>query len=257
MEVKFFFIAGVEGCGHHGLCPVIDTAIRSSIQSAGNASRLFARWPPIREIFNTLWYSEGLTSQQRKSVRNSVAELMQHGVLLAKKTGCTQFILEDNSFPSGMNRDLSRQWDIVEMVELLKPYAEIRFLALYRHPVATTFSHAEWDGGLQNHARLIAAYLEYLNERLLRLDPAIVKVVCYEDIVDRQDVLADPLAQYLGLDVDFIRTGFQQVRGSGKDWKTQMPAESRAWMTRFFDQERQALWPIFNDPSYNIAGYRG
>lgn len=179
---------------------------------------------------------------------------MQRGVKLARSTGCRQFVIEDNSFPSGMNRDLARQWDIVEMVKLLKPFADIKILALYRDPVATTFSHEMWDGGLTNHAKLIAEFLEYLNKKLLRLNPAGVRSIHYEDLVDHQDQLTEPLSRYLDIDPESIRIGFQQVRKSKKDWRTQMSLADRDWMTRFFDKERLALWPVFTDPDYSLLG---
>lgn len=252
--MQFIFIAGVEGCGHHGLFPVIETAIKSSIQAEGSESKVFPRWPPIRELFNALWYSQALTPQQRQMARMRIGELMRHGAKLAQSTGCRQFVLEDNSFPSGMNRDLAWQWDIIEMVGLLSPYADIKILALYRDPIAMTFSHEEWDGGPKDHAILVAAFLEHLNKKLLQLDPAMVKAVHYEDLIDNQDQLAAPLSSYLDLDIESIKTGFQQVRKSGKDWRTQMPPANRAWMTNFFNYERLASWPVFTDPNYNLLG---
>jgi len=232
LDVQFIFIVGVEGCGHHGLFPVIETALKSSNQAKGRKAQVFTRWPPIRQLF----------------------ELMQHGVELAHNTGSRQFVVEDNSFPSHMNRDPARQWDIVEMVDLLSPYADIKILALYRDPIATTFSHAEWDGGMKNHARLVATFLEYLNKKLLQLEPAIVKSLRYEDLVDNHDQLAMPLSDYLGLDVESIKTGFLQVHKSRKDWRLQMSLANRNWITHFFDNERLASWPLFTDPSYNLLG---
>lgn len=254
MDVQFIFIVGVEGCGHHGLFPVIETALKSSNQAKGRKAQVFTRWPPIRQLFNALWHSETLTPQQRQIIRSQIAELMQHGVELAHNTGSRQFVVEDNSFPSHMNRDPARQWDIVEMVDLLSPYADIKILALYRDPIATTFSHAEWDGGMKNHARLVATFLEYLNKKLLQLEPAIVKSLRYEDLVDNHDQLAMPLSDYLGLDVESIKTGFLQVHKSRKDWRLQMSLANRNWITHFFDNERLASWPLFTDPSYNLLG---
>ena len=250
--MQFIFIAGVEGCGHHGLFPVIETAIKSSIQLKSNESKVFSRWPPIRELFNALWYSQALTPQHRQMIRMRIVELMQHGVKLAHNTGCRQFVLEDNSFPSGINRDLRWQWDIVEIVELLSPYADIKILALYRDPIAMTFSHEEWDGGPRNHASLVASYLEHLNGKLMELGPGIVKAVNYEDLIERQETLAAPLAEYLDIDAGHIQTGFRQVRKSGKSWQTQMPPENRRWMTEFFNRKRRSLWPVFTDPRYTI-----
>lgn len=252
MSLKFIFIAGVEGCGHHGLLPVVDTAIRASVQANGDDSKVLTRWPMLRELFNALWYTQSLASQQQQHIRNRLDELMLHGVALANSTGCSQYILEDNSFPSGMNRCLSRQWDIVEMTELLRPHAEIRFLALYRDPIAMTFSHPEFDGGLRKHAKMVAAFLKYLNDKLMRIDPELVKVVHYEDLVDGQDRLAEPLAMHLGVDVDFINAGFQKVCKSRKDWRLQMAREDRDWMSNYFGQDRLTTWPVFTDLRYDI-----
>jgi hypothetical protein len=44
-----------------------------------------------------------------------------------------RIMLEDNSYPSGNNRDISNQWDIHEIYHILKDHCEVRFTHLTRN----------------------------------------------------------------------------------------------------------------------------
>lgn len=234
---------------------MVDTALKSFVGQSGVSSGVFTRWQPIRNVFAQLWYGVQQTPAQQQQARDNLQALMTQLKAHAVKTGCPQYIVEDNSFPSGRVRCVSRQWDLVEMAQLVRPFAEMKVVALYRDPAAMTFSHEDFDGGLIDHARMVAVHLEHLNNRLLRLDPATVKVLHYEDLVDRQQEIVSPLSRFLNIEERHVQLGLREVRRSRKDWKTDLPPEKRDWLEDFFSEERLALWPVFQDDSYSIRNF--
>ena len=229
----FIFIVGCEGCGHHGLEPVIETAINNS------GANLYFKWGPLRNIFNELWYAKKQVTENARQILSKIENT---------------YIFESNSFPAFNFRTVDAQWDLEEMTNLLRPYAKIRYLVLHRDPIAMAFSHKDFDGGLRNHAKVIATFLKYLNLKLSKIDSNLFTVINYEDLLEKQDALASPLAHFLGLSEQDIKTGFKHIRKSTKDWRVQMNLEDRGWMKEFFKEHQ---YPIFNDSSFNILGKTG
>ena len=232
---------------------MVDSALKSYAAKHCRNSRVFTRWPLLREVFNVSWYSVDGGAHSKQLISDRLHALMSQVGSLAEKSGCLQYILEDNSFPSGRYRSVSRQWNLIEMDEMLSAFAEVKYIALYRDPIAMAFSHPEFDDGLINHSRVVADFLEYLNGQLLQLDNSRVRVVHYEDLLDDQDRLARPLAEYLDIGEDDIRLGFRHIRWSGKDWRLQLQDNEKMLMRNYFSLDRLALWPIFHDADYGLV----
>jgi hypothetical protein len=252
MSLRFTYIIGVEGCGHHGLCPLVHTPSTHSREVRELNGEVYSRWPPLREVFSALWYTQHQTTAQRLAAREQIKGLMVALKERAKQIDSTIFVIEDNSFPSADKRSILLQWDIVEMTELVRPFAEITYLVLYRDPIAMTFSHPEFDGGSFNHARVTATFLQYLNSKLQKLPSDLYTVINYEDMIERKESMITPMSRFLRLSEDAIRLGFAHIKKSNKDWRTQTPQEYQKWMIDFFSKERCDLWPIFTNPKHNI-----
>lgn len=258
MPLRFTYIVGIEGCGHHGLCPLVHIASTRSREVLELQGEVYSRWPPLREVFSALWYTRHQSMTRREVAREQVRGLMNALEERTKQIDSTIFVIEDNSFPSADKRSVSLQWDISEMYELIRPYAEISFLVLYRDPVAMTFSHPEFDGGLVKHAHVIAAFLQYLNSKLQDLPSELYTVINYEDLIERKEDLITPMSRFLRLSEDAVRQGFTHIRRSNKDWRTQATQENQKWMVEFFSKGHCGLWPIFTNSEHNILNrYQG
>ena len=246
-RLRFVYVIGVEGCGHHGFYPMLASSIAAHERMRCGPHPLppmLGRWPPLRRIFNALWY-EAPDAVRRRALVAELNALMERVLAQGEQSPGTAWILEDNSFPSAGQRSLDRQWDVLDMAALLAPHAEVRFIALYRDPCAMTFSHPEFDGGLRAHARVVAEFLEYLNGVLEALGRARYRVARYEDLMARDPAMTAMLADYLDLPPACFEAGFQALRPSSKDWRRQLPAGERDWLADWFDEERLARWPNF------------
>ena len=256
-RLRFVYVIGVEGCGHHGLYPVLAAAIAAHERARCGEAPLppmLGRWGPLRRIFDALWY-EAPDAARRRALLDELDALMERVRVGAAGSPGTAWILEDNSFPSGDHRSTARQWDVADMAEIMAPHADVRFIALYRDPRAMTFSHPDFDGGLRSHARVVAEFLEWLNGVLERLGRDRYRVVRYEDLMARDPAMTAMLAAYLDLPPACFEEGFQALRPSGKDWRRQLPPGERDWLADWFNEARLARWPNFlPQPGKNSRG---
>jgi len=248
-KIKFIYVIGVEGCGHHGFYPMLTTSIAAYEKARCEkhlAPPMLGRWGALRRLFNKLWYdATPLAPTERRRVLLELDLLMKRVASLADASPAPAYIVEDNSFPSSVYRSTSRQWDLLELREIMAPYVATYFIALYRNPSAATFSHPEFDGDLRGHARVIAEFLEYLNGKLELLGRECYRVVHYEDLMRRDQAMVATLSDYLDVPPVYFQAGFDQLRASKKDWRIQLPSEDREWLINFFDDQRLSRWPNF------------
>lgn len=236
----FIFVAGIEGCGHHGLNPVISRAYEHHDPKA----TVLREWRKFKSACNRLWCKTHWLPFSRQLARKRLQRIFAAQARLAKQRGELRLLIEDNSFPAGKHRDLERQWRLDELYELVRPYAdEVYFFGLYRHPIASVFSHKEWDGGLLPHARLMERFLRYVNEQLSRLDPALRRTVFYDDLTEEPAAFARQLADTLHLDVQDIEHGLDAVRKSRKDWRRDLPEQEQEQLRAIF-ADYQTAWPL-------------
>lgn len=243
-KLTYIFVAGVEGCGHHGLNPVISTALAHSREVVDSGGAIVRDKHRLKRIFNWYWCHRHPFGFTRPLVRAMINRFFRAERRKSRKNGQVRVVLEDNSFPAGKYRHPDRQWNIVEMV---RPYAdEIYLIGLYRDPMAATFSHPGFDGGLEAHAQVLRRSQIYINDQLQRLGEVPQLFVRYEDLVHGQDGLGPALAQFLGIDVEDVREGFKRVRPSRKDWRRDMaPEDQRRLQALFSEEQAQAYWPLF------------
>jgi hypothetical protein len=79
-------------------------------------------------------------------------------------------MLEDNSYPSGNNRDISNHWDIHEIYHILKDHCEVRFTHLTRNIYNTVNSRREFDASLKAHAEKMAETGRFVDSKILDLE---------------------------------------------------------------------------------------
>ncbi len=244
--VTYVHVIGVEGCGHHGLYPVLKNSLEHEGTHAPDRPMVvLGRWTQLRKLFDKLWYEPHADADERARVCSAIDNLMERLTNWPEFGQKERLILEDRSFPARDRRKPEQQWDLLEMSLLMRRWADIRYILMYRNPIAMSFSHPAHDGELRAHAQVLAAHLEYLNQKLQTLAPESLLVVHYEDLLQNQDKVAAGLANYLHISEASAHVGLQAVRASGRDWRTQMDAADRQWIEAFFNPERLSRWPIF------------
>jgi len=257
-KIKFIYIVGVEGCGHHGLIPVVHKALNSYKNSGNENITVHVHWTKLRDIFHKLWSFSGYLpfdinrGINKRKTEKTVKDLNDKALKMNK----VHFILESRSFPSDRYRRCFNQWNIKEMADIFKPYADIFYLVLHRDPIAMTFSHKDFDGGLRQHAKVVARFLRYLNCKLAEVDTEFFRVINYEDLIDNQKSIGLALSNFLGIPLQDIREGLKAIRRSKKDWKTQMSYNDQKWMRKFFETGKANNWSIFTNPQHNILNQK-
>lgn len=151
-------------------------------------------------------------------------------------------------------------FDLREFVDMMSEYADIRLLVLNRGLAAASWSHREWDGGLVQHARVLALFAEYLTRVLGDLDTAIWRWVAYEDLCAAHES-NDPhalnaMAMFLGLPEALLRRAFAEFTPSKKDASAEMPRcmlraiqalelrHGPSWFTSKFPNSRLLVGPV-------------
>ncbi|HEY0633897.1 MAG TPA: hypothetical protein VGE00_00840 [Gammaproteobacteria bacterium] len=252
-KLIYVFVAGVEGVGHHGLHPVLETAYRLSAAVRDSHGEVIAYKKRMKRGFNQIWchvHPPGL-GFFRPLFRRYLDYFFSKEKARALSSGQVRVIIEDNSFPAGRYRDMSRQWKLDEMHEIVSRHAdEIYYIGLYRDPIAAVFSHQGFDGGPDAHAEKIQTALKYLNAELGKLAPEQLRIVHYEDLIGNQMALGAMLAEFLHLDEAALKEGFGKVRASKKEWRRDMPEAEQLKMKAIFSQENaEEFWPRFLTPS--------
>jgi hypothetical protein len=166
----FVHIIGLEGCGHHGLHPVMEQAITET-HGGDRDSRFFRKG--LRNAFDGIW------------CRNySKPDCIRGAVHFLEKIPRDSIILEDNSYPSGKNRDLQQQWDFVEFHGFLKEHCEIRFAHLSRNIFNLVNSRRQFDDGLKAHALKMAEIGKYIDTKIAGLEDQGVPItrLNYDDL---------------------------------------------------------------------------
>jgi hypothetical protein len=252
-KLIYIFVAGVEGVGHHGLHPVLETAFRNSAQLKQSNGEVISYKKRMKRGFNQIWchvHPPGF-GFLRGFFRWYLDYFFRKEKQKALEGGQLRVIIEDNSFPAGRYRNLDRQWKLDEMEKIVAPHAdEIYYIGLYRDPVAAIFSHQRFDGGLYPHAEKIRGALEYLNNELAKVDEKRLRIAHYEDLVGNQEALGAMLSEYLGLEESALKEGFAKVRPSKKNWQRDMPAADQEKLKAMFSEEKaRQFWPRFLTPS--------
>ena len=247
-KIKFIYIIGVEGCGHHGLSPIVENLIRSSL----NESADFYSWEKLRKAFNWIWLN-------KNPVVNILGRfLVKYTLLVLKlyasrpKGSDTVYILENNSFPSGEIRTVAQGWNLFQLYELVRHHAEVCLIVLNREPIAATFSHKELDRGFREHAEVIAKHLDYLAETMQVIGVDNFRSISYEELSSCRDQAVEGIVNYLGLQNADARSAYKDYKPSRKNWRNSLEIEDAQWAESFFDEERSKNWRILTDKKHSL-----
>ena len=180
-------VIGLEGCGHHGLEAVVVNIINrhsNYVNRGGGYSGLGCVLGASRNcddygIFGT-----------------KVRDYLENKNYL---------IYADDSYPSGRNRDITRQKNLVEINKHVSRYGEIRFLYLKRNIYNTINAHPHLDGGIIGHTKRLKETKLYIEAQIESLRREKVKVfeLNYEDIDNNTG--ANIISDFINVDVGVVK----------------------------------------------------
>ncbi|MEJ2143440.1 MAG: hypothetical protein P8Y24_14035 [Gammaproteobacteria bacterium] len=248
-KLKYYFVAGVEGVGHHGLNPVLKKSLETSQQIQKTHGEVITNKRRLKRVFNVLWCYENPSWLLKKWANWYARYFFRKEQQKALKNNQVRIIIEDNSFPAGNYRNQDRQWNLQEMIDIVSPYADIYFIGLYRNPIASSYSRQNIDGGLHQHAPVVKTSLINLDKQLSALNPEKLLVVHYEDMMDRQSQFANTVSKYLEISKSDLNEGLKLVRKSGKNWKKDLPDDDQDKLRQVFPGGCEKAWPILANSS--------
>ena len=245
--IKYVYILGVEGCGHHGFFPAVVNLIENSNP---DRSIVYKRWKRLRNIFNEIWIDRNSASYDKGVAE--IDRLMKKLLTKAQSENGVIYIIEDKSFPSSSIRDARKGWNLVELFQLMQQYAEVYLIMLNRDPIASTFSHMNWDGGFRGHAKVITNALDYLSESLQIIGTENFRSIAYEDLESNSEKITEALIKFIGLSYVNHSFVFQDFKTSIKNWRTSLNTEEKQWAMDLFYGDRSRKWQILSDDEHRL-----
>ena len=196
-NLTYVYVVGVEGVGHHGVVPVISLIGKACHHHVVYEHKIL----------------RGYHSSKNSSNFRSIMEASKH----AKAPKNNVMIIEDASFPSGLNNRFGSHQDIKSTghYDLEWIYNEIneikdiklKFLFLSRDFYRTVASHIQFDENFEKHAQLMHTYTWYIHseyEKITQKESDLWKQIRYEWFVDLHNCtrLVYEIAAFLELSQD-------------------------------------------------------
>jgi hypothetical protein len=125
-------------------------------------------------------------------------------------------------------------------------------IVLNRDPIAATFSHRNWDGGLKGHAKVIAQHLDYLSATMRAIGVSNFRSVFYEELSTNREQIVEGIVSYLGLPNADVKDAFKDFRQSKKNWQISLDTEDIKWIKSFFNDARSSGWKVLTDQTCSL-----
>jgi hypothetical protein len=238
---QFVFVAGVEGSGHHALKDVW-----WQLEASGVKVKLV--------VYDQLFHSFGIenhASFHYSSIRRSAhMKAMRPLFEQAAKDGA--FVIDaQNSYPMGKGAGSLAHPDLLMMQELDGVLFDLKVIILYRDPANATLSAVRrfqdkeeyLFKNYQFQARMVSENLATLNNAIPMLPCSRTIAIRYEDLTQHPDLLSEPMAKLLGVDITVLKTAFGKLHPHQAKPDSPDKAAKRKMLNTFFDVQK-TMWPL-------------
>jgi len=229
------FLVGVEGSGHHLTRAFLKSFfIKERVAWFDKAMPfMFYRWDALQEGMNK--QSPSLVS--KSDYLNAIGNVVKNNPEM-------NFMYLSASFPYGLRRDTLRRPDILDMVELLAPYFEIRPMVIYRDPVSCAYSAVRrgFNKNALHQARIVEDNLLFIKQQI-ETSNMDYQSVSYERFITDPDVYQTVFQEWWDVDVDSFEQGKKEIRQPTQ--KKSKPKEIINVLEEFFTPLRVKQWDSF------------
>ena len=118
-KVNYIFIVGTEGSGQRYLKQIIKKA--NDVQYSQTHHVVSSENNKLREWLSKCYSSESVGNKRKKECYEKLERIV---VSFPQP----KIFIEDRSFPFSTYRDISQQWNIVEIFDMLKNNMNIKFI---------------------------------------------------------------------------------------------------------------------------------
>jgi hypothetical protein len=255
--MKFLFLVGVEGCGHH----MVRAVMHRFLQQPNFVDQ--GKWHNVMVDFFDVeaWNSEPRslfasftrrntalerTLQARERIQSILKECVSIGIT---------HLFESASFPYGQPRNTLRRPDILFLAETLQGWVDLRMLVLYRNPIAASYSgfRRGFTENLLLQAKIIEDNLIFLNAQLGQCPKDIYKTLTFESFLANPRVYVEPLASWWQLDKQELGVGLEALRTPTS--MDDIPKPDRDILETFFTLTRKQQWPLLYSEENDVLSW--
>lgn len=228
-KIKFLFLVGVEGTGHSMIRSMLKPIIGQPyfVDQGEWHSQMMNFWDPDASLKQRLKGKNAI----EKSIKKYFNDLYTH-------------LLDTASFPYNQPRNSLRRFDILELIDILKDFCEVRLLVLYRNPISTTYSSVR--RGFVKHPYLQAQIIEdnliFLNAQLSQIPPELFKILIFEDFLAQPESYIKPLSQWWSLNELKLQEGIEFLKSPTT--LDEIPIKIKQCLNDFFTSSRINQWPL-------------
>jgi hypothetical protein len=190
---------GLEGCGHHGLEPIIVDILRRNKNYRNKG------------VLNNTLLQMCRNCDNLNTFENKIKQYLKKEFV----------IYTDDSYPSGNNKTIPHQKNIVKMYNIISKCVDIKLVYLKRniYNIINSKSHRKnWD--IIEHTKIISKIKNYIENQIQVLRDNNVNVIelNYEDIDNEkgQKIISDLLNVDINIVKDTVNARFTKSR---KDYK--------------------------------------
>jgi len=228
-KTKFLFLAGVEGTGHSMIRSILKPIISQPyfVDQGEWHLQMMNFWDPDAPLKQRLKGKNAI----EKSIKKYSNDPYTH-------------LLDTASFPYNQPRNSLRRFDILELIDILKDFCEVRLLVLYRNPISTAYSGVR--RGFVKHPYLQAQIIEdnliFLNAQLSQIPPELFKILIFEDFLIKPEKHIKPLSQWWSLDELKLQEGIKFLKKPTTS--DEIPIKIKQCLNDFFTSSRINQWPL-------------
>ncbi|MGD1860557.1 MAG: hypothetical protein ACFB0E_11375 [Leptolyngbyaceae cyanobacterium] len=236
--MKFLFVIGVEGTGHHMIGSILsDYTKRDDSVFEGEWHDLLANhWD-----YEKFKKHEGLFSFiGQKDLKDKLKNIFQK-----YEANQVKNLFEHTSFPYEQPRESLRRPDIINFEELTKDTIDVKYLVLYRNPIAATYSaiRRKFTDNVYYQARIAESNYIYIERQFSQVPDNKYRVVHFEEFLENPEHYGKKLSEWWELEHEVVEVGLKNLRKpSGM---SKIPGDSRKFLENFFSEARLNQWQEF------------
>ena len=245
-KLKFLFLIGVEGTGHHMIHALLESHAqqqyfvqngiwRNSLESVWDVNPVVG---PVGKVRNVL----KLKGSEQVDLKVELKEVFDK----LQKQGITH-MFESTSFPFNHPRNTLRRPDILQLIETLDGLVEYKFLVLYRNPVSAAFSglRRKFTDNTLLQAKIVEDNLIYIASQLSTVNKDLYKVLNFEEFLEEPKSYVGQLASWWNLQKELLEKDLNNIYRPTQ--LKEIPSSTRETLEGFFTSMRVCQWQQFYD----------
>jgi hypothetical protein len=233
------FLVGVEGSGHNLTRALLEKHLqRDTVVDSGD-------W---HEPMNIHWDSD-LRFAEEKTLKNLFSKKdmrtrFEDVFGMYREQGVTH-LFESASFPYNQPRDPMRRPDILEFEDLCQGLVEIRYIVLYRDPLAAAYSGVRrgFSENVYLQARLTEDNMIFIERQFSQIPESAYRILHFDKVLAEPKSYCDRIGEWWDVNQDDLAQGIGNLLKPHT--ATNIPHKHKLFLEQFYSDRRRAQWQAF------------